>query len=526
MTIYRIPVHIRTLTPVVIPEKSGDSVLTETSQYFSGSLIRGIFAKHCQKHIQSGISAEENSDFYKFNLSGSLRFSPAYPDCSGKPAYPVSFSFLKDKSGTETMDILEQNPKAGYKPVKGYAAMNSDGQQTILTMASVKRTISFHMSRQGESERIIGSSKDGKIYNYEAIAPGQDFIAYIYGEESETKEFFEYFCKTGLGTEGTELYLGHSKRTQYGKCSVRLGSPEPFVYKHSETVFGKDRNCIALRFTSDFIPSETFDNAATALADLVNAIMEKTNIAVKIEKVSAVCGERETFVGVWGLKRPRQRHIEAGSAVKISKGNGQPWSEQEIQAISCIGLFGIGQRTVEGYGSFDIWPLGEKEIGQPQKQKAMEVELSSVQDIVSKILDRRIEDKLQMQAWKDVKDRIKDTTKKHIFARLENILSKTNTDEGIFSAIRKIVREKSITEQNLESLKLNNVSLMEIFTDKGKWEKYASKWQKDVFTSDIIEIAKKAGISKPSIENPEIYRKYWLNYFRFARKAAGKGDKK
>lgn len=526
---YRIPVYITTLTPIVLSERSGESVLTETAEYFSGSTVRGMFAKHCEQHLPAGISAEQDDNFFNFILSGNLRFSPAYLKCGNNPVYPVSFSFLKNKEGTETMDILKDDPKPGFKPVKGFAtfAFDDSDRKYILKSASVKRTISFHMARQSENERIIGSSKDGQIYNYEAISAGQEFISYIYGEKQAVEDFYNYLCETGMGTDGKEAYIGRSKRTQYGKCKVSICQPEQFPV--IKVYSGNSNAAIALRFTSDFIPcNNDFDSAESAFAELLQAIKEKTGIEAKIDKISAVCGEKETFVGVWGIKRPRQRHFEAGSSVLITKKGGTAWTEQEIQAIAQIGCLGIGQRTGEGFGSFDLWPLN---MGLPEKQEdtkgnSEKADLSSVKDIVKKILVRRIEERLQVQAWKDVEERIKDASKKHVFARLENILSKASNDDSIFKSIRSGVREKSITEQNLRQLTFKSVSLMEILSSKEDWGKYANAWNKDVFTTEIQKIADGAGIVLPGIDRPEIYRKYWLNYFRFARKAIGKGGKK
>lgn len=526
---YRIPVYITTLTPIVLSERSGESVLTETAEYFSGSTVRGMFARHCGQHIPADISAEQDDNFFNFILSGNLRFSPAYLKCGKEPAYPVSFSFLKNKEGSETMDILKDDPKPGFKPVKGFAtfAFDDSDRKYILKSASVKRTISFHMSRQSENERIIGSSKDGQIYNYEAISAGQEFVSYIYGEKQAVEEFYKFLCETGMGTEGKEACIGRSKRTQYGKCKVSICQPEQFP--GINVCSGNSNAAIALRFTSDFIPcNNDFDSAENALEDLKEAIRAKIGVEAKIAKISAVCGEKETFVRVWGIKRPRQRHFEAGSAVLIAKENGSAWTEEEIQAIAQIGCAGVGQRTGEGFGSFDLWPLnmGLPEKPEDTKGNSEKADLSSVKDIVKKILVRRIEEHLQIQAWKDIEKRIKDTSKKHIFARLENILSKAKDDDSIFTSIRSGVREKSITEQNLRQLALNNVSLMDILSSKEDWEKYANAWKKDVFTPEIQKIIDGAGIVLPDISSPEIYRKYWLNYFRFARKAIGKGGKK
>ena len=170
--------------------------------------------------------------------------------------------------------------------------------------------------------------------------------------------------------------------------------------------------------------------------------------------------------------------------------------------------------------------MGLPEKPEDTKGNSEKADLSSVKDIVKKILIRRIEELLQMQAWKDVEERIKDASKKHVFARLENILSKAKDDDSIFTSVRSGVCEKSITEQNLRQLTLNYVSLMDILSSKEEWEKYANAWQNDVFTPEIQKIADGAGIVLPGIDRPEIYRKYWLNYFRFARKAIGKGGKK
>ena len=64
---------ITTLSPVVISENSGDNVMTGTSDYISGTALRGSLASlYIKSHgLQQ---AEKDNKFYEFFLSNKLHF--------------------------------------------------------------------------------------------------------------------------------------------------------------------------------------------------------------------------------------------------------------------------------------------------------------------------------------------------------------------------------------------------------------------------------------------------------------------
>ena len=210
----QLQISITTKSPLVITAESSSQVLTESKNYISGTIVRGILAEAYRKAQNLGKKAHEDATFKRLFLGG-VQFHAAYPIVSGHRAYPLPQSLMKPKGEGNIINILEAQGEPGYKVLKGLGYV--EGKE--IHIAKVDKKIHFHMSRSSESERFAGRSNGGGIYNYEAIEEGQTFEAVIVGEE----DLIHLLQDLELDGHTLKVRVGKAKRTSYGQCDIHFG---------------------------------------------------------------------------------------------------------------------------------------------------------------------------------------------------------------------------------------------------------------------------------------------------------------
>ena len=96
--------------------------------------------------------------------------------------------------------------KPEYKAVSSFANIKED----YISMHQPAKEIFFHHERNYQT----GISKEGVIFNYEALAPEQVFLGKIMGSSEDLKLIQE------LLKSDPSLRLGKSKTSQYGNCRL------------------------------------------------------------------------------------------------------------------------------------------------------------------------------------------------------------------------------------------------------------------------------------------------------------------
>ena len=243
----RLTITIKTLSPVVLTAMNNAAVMTESKEFISGSILRGILAARYIKVQKLGKDAQQDAAFRKL-FFGSLRFVDAYPVKDGTRAFILPFSLQKAKvaeknaDGTEELlDILLHEPKPGFKAIKGFAV--AEGNRIVT--ASVKKQIKLHMSRFGEEERLSGRSLDGGIFNYEAVEAGQEFAGYVIGEKNDLELLLK---NIDVPKGGMDCRIGRSKFTEYGHCRMSFGKTETLPVER------KAGNIVYLRLETPWLP--------------------------------------------------------------------------------------------------------------------------------------------------------------------------------------------------------------------------------------------------------------------------------
>lgn len=533
-------IAIKTISPVVLTATGGATVLTETHDVISGSILRGVLADQYikAKAQELGDNAHENDTFCRL-FFGAIRFVDATPsfvwDGVECRSFRLPFSLQKEKSKGEAlpqiMDLVWKDdfPK-NMKSFQGYAVMKDGWLQTV----EPQKDISLHMSRASDKERRMGRSNDGGVYSYESLEAGQTFSGLMIGEEDDLRTLCNAIPKE------MDCRIGRSKFAQYGHCHLTFG-PIADVDELSAENLCKEKNAIILRLDTHCLletPADiltTAERALTAVAEQMNAGTE--NGEFSISHVHAAAAEIDNYVGVWGMKRPRETALAAGTVFALVK-NGE-WTARDYTALSTLMYKGVGRRTEEGFGQLRLWPE-PKGVYEKPKREAHEEKAAAIAAIpkaseavaksARKIFTRRLRERLRIYAVEDVEripaERLTGLT--HFFGRLDQMLVSVGDKAGIREAYRQIleksIREQSRMDNNMHKVATHGRTLHELLREKRDLPYEGRDWKADLGGKAETTIAcmKVIGLEEAVLDwkDGTYFYEYWHWFFRFARKKA------
>lgn len=544
----QLTIKIRTLAPVVLSSMSNATVMTASHTYFRGSVVRGILAKQYIREQKLGEHAEKNDEFLSLFFD-KLRFTAAYPmTADGKRTVFLPLSLQKSKNGTEVLDLLRDEGKAGFKTMTGFGVITNDA----IVPVNVGKTINLHMSRSDQKnkdgkERLAGRSLAGGIYNYEAIDAGQNFMGVIYGEEAELKKLCD-----GITENSWQAQVGRSRFTQYGACKITLGN----ISDIPATAFEPKNGAVCLRVETPLLPFKPLTKANDALTVLLTAMEHKAGytaenadteprqlhfaIATKPQSFFGKTEMIENFVGVWGMKRPREQALAAGTVFYLLKKDGS-WTKQDKDALQGILYEGVGKRTEEGFGQLRIYNVVPKKLLTVQYKVRAFSNIEHLSDIVKKqaesIIMKHFASQMQIWAAEDVQSAkgYFPPNGAHFLARLDALLGGQTADskEHLAIVIRyekgngstpfaKGLQMITIKERKL-GYYLTEANLSEMPYNQRDWQNIAEEMN---LNEAMQAIGMTGGISKIK-SSEELFYNYWHWFFRYGRKAAAgarKGD--
>lgn len=515
-------VTITTLSPVVLTTRKNSPVMTETNDYFSGTVLRGIFAGQYIKAQGLGDKAHEDEEFMRA-FFGHLRFVDAYPQCQDQRAFVLPLSMQKDKTGALLMDLATEKPKAGYKSLKGFGIVKGNEVVTV----SVHRNVTLHMSREEDQERLSGKSTAGHVYNYEAIDRGEMFEGAVLGPKEELEAF-----KKALKYDGKvmQVSVGRSKYTQYGLCRLELGAIQP-IGKADIARTGSD---IYLRLDTPYIPEDgMMADAVPALQVLTNKLNEKfpeSRFTMPEEKIFAAGTDIYNFVGVWKMRRPRQAALAAGSLFMVHKGAGN-WTKEEVQSLHELIYGGLGERTEEGFGQMRIWHHSNMRLGDRPKPKAMKVpdggiQSEKVRSMARQIVMNHMLEQLRLLAYEDVQKLNNLQGKGQLFATLESMLGSkedlSQIRQNFDKALQGKLKDGKKIDSHLHGVKLRHKELYDILTskDEAAYPYKEALFKKGTLPDSTEKLMKCLGYPMPAAEDGILFYEYWQWFFRHARKKA------
>jgi len=254
--------RIKTLSPIILPQISGDTNMVSTMDYIPGSVILGVFAEKYVKENKLGSDAHKDSNFHSWFLNSNLCFTNAYlTEMDGTAAvecYPVPLSINSLKTDeNQIFDLMLKKIDKQTKSTSSYCCI----ENYDIRFASVNRSINFHNARKN---RLKGRSDDGSIFNYESIDQNQEFAGRIIGTKKELDLFLRKF------ESEMKARIGRSKNIQYGQVALTLLSNGPEIFVSEIPSFKPEEvnSNFSLTFLSSTIIYDRNGFPSTSLMDL------------------------------------------------------------------------------------------------------------------------------------------------------------------------------------------------------------------------------------------------------------------
>ena len=531
----KIDIRIDTLEPVVISQKNNTTVLTNSADYISGSILRGMLAGMYIRKFGGGDRVHEDAAFQRLFLSSNVRFVDANPLAGGQRSFALPFSLMKEKVNGDVQDILfAKDSQKGYKGLNGYGIV-SDGN---ICMAHVGKSVSLHMSRNLENERISGKSEEGHIFNYEAIDAGQSFAGEIIGSKDALQEMSEKL----FSEKECFVYIGRSKYSQYGRCRLSASEVQEVDYTGMIRDAIDEKGLLALRADTPYLPEWQNVDAAASLQELADKLSELCPGMSFVVQGASVVSKQVTianFVQVWNLKRAEEPALAAGTVFQLScrscDGTGG-WTDEAVAAVEQLLLGGMSRRSSEGFGQFRPWQQQEMKMGSSLEDApaAKPVFSEEMKETVQHILLNRMKGEIRRLAADDAAQKCGSLSRhNHLFSRMEQEMLTVKAQSGTKQAFNQCmgiaIRPGSPAEKNLRGISYSGHSLLDIL--QGKYASpYAENfcWQ-EIMGKEIDSLARDVDFALPEPESDELYYEYWLWFFRHARKqtvkaSSGKGS--
>lgn len=531
----QLAISIKTDSPVILSTKGNTRVMTATYDYFSGNVVRGILANRYIKKAGLGETAHEDEDFVNLFFKH-LRFVDAYPvnKSTGERSLVMPLSLQKIKDGTSIIDLLRQDSEANYKSLRGFGSL----KQGKLYSTEIKKNITLHMSRsdmrkqdgtdQDGIERLAGRSIDRGIYNYESIAAGQSFVGYVLGSQTDLEKLTEV-----LQDMSWQAHVGRSHYTQYGSCSIRLGDIEdaPAMAKV------KDR-CVCLRLETPLLLGDLAGETEKSLGEFAREMNERCqteafHIQKGMRKLFSKAEKVDSFVGIWGMKRPRLNALAAGTIFILEKQ--EDWTDEDWQNLTQLCYEGIGLRPEEGFGQVRVWQCPQIEFAKTSNDERPErhpIKSSQVVKAALNIVIKKMEEAVRLFAAEDVEKARKffPQDANHLFARLESMLGERTKycrsklqenllaeKRGEITPLTRMLRKVEVDKKNLGDL-LENAPLREMPYNRRDWQSILSPNIHEA----LADISDNLSLEKMKLDETLFYE-YWHWFFRHGRKAEKDG---
>lgn len=528
---YRLRFQITTVSPLLITSNVGDTNMVSTADYIPGSSILGVFAnKFVQKSNSEGKEPHKNETFRPWFLEGGLVFTNAYivSSCvnglqeTTKRNYPLPFSVQYEKGNDSPYyDLLfYENGLEQTVSEKGYGRLAGKN----IYKETVKKSVNFHHQRDPET----GTSKEGLIFNYESIDKDQVFEGNIIGGKSDLKEFYKLFFDGSSGN--IDVYIGRSKKTQYGRARFEITSQEPEEYTgeiesdSADNGNGNNGETTALTMLSDTVIYNENGFSTTKIEQLEDILKKKiNNDGLTICKSFIKTGEVESFVSVWRLRRPSEICFLAGSCFLIDG-----LSDDDSKKLKEIQKYGIGKRRGEGFGRVVFgWQRqdGELELHNNDEIKKNEPTASihsMTKDIIGNIIKTYLKKEIELKALNDVREFEPESLPTgHLISRIESFL-KEGKDKDQFSGF--VEGLKGMASSQLEKCRNSNETLYQFLTNNNKiYEdiKIANVLNiSDISLTKADELCKKIGyiVKDDSSLERELFIIYFITFFSAMRK--------
>lgn len=381
---------------IVEPVKAGGSGAqnnAESLSYIPGSMMRGGLIGRL---LRSGACNNDDVE----HILQTVRFSDVLPMAGGEPLFTCPSIYYADKHVLREAERTGEELKAHVRAPRvlsdlHYVARDGESNPAIPQegelaigrgrYASLRDGLALYSVRMTGNLHV--SVKAGRMYRYEAIAPGQTYTGTICCEDGETAAL--------LGDALTDaiLYLGGSRGSGYGRCEVmRVQRTEMTSEAERYGIHRKAENHILPIYALSNLILLDENGEETSIIDpaLLEQALGITNVQWQRSYTSIhnVNGYNHT----WRAGQVQRTAVAAGSILYYTYEG-----ELEDDRAAALEERGVGLRREDGYGRILVAPDlsgGREEVTVHQLQpgdvrgeipEPQDGELQTLQHIESRI---------------------------------------------------------------------------------------------------------------------------------------------
>lgn len=395
--------NIQTHGQLLVTNEVGNDQVSEA--YLPGSFLLGALADAYMQHNHlKNENAHEDAQFRAMFLHGAVRFGHAYPVKNDQVYFPAPFSIVKEKDVNHFYDLAHAELDADIQTKGGigeFVVLNGEEAQTC----SPDREIEYHHARP-EDNRGLGHAKrsDGQFFQFDVLAPQQQFRAEIIGNYAHLKEIQELIADTPT------LFLGKSKTAQYGKCALTATLAK--LDKTVDQIAWNNGERLVVTLASDMLlcnengmmlpDPECFNDELFEQLKRKVPNLTKDQIVIdnkKFLKTKQIGG----FLGVWNMPKIQGTALAAGSVIVLRNNSGQDIDVTALQTAS------FGLRTEEGFGRIKLNWHGEyheikKLKDHNNEQPNFAPDLTTAKTLIVHIIKQRIQAALKSEARTKMKE--------------------------------------------------------------------------------------------------------------------------
>lgn len=334
--------RVKLLEPMKLSGQGSQQGTEVSRSFIQGQAIRGaLIGAFCRNNPECIL--DEEAELREKFLTGT-KFYNAYIVQEERKTLPVPMIYLvsKEESRKEKDIQVRSSLYAEGKHLEGEAyARNEFGnlESDVLLRAEIRKTEQLHIQK---AER---KGKENKMFRYQAVERGQEFIGYIQCKEEWAEDF-----KTLL--EQKIFYIGGSKGSGYGKCEITYQTDYSYAdfVKQLPVKRSDDSKKLVIYALSDLILLNEYGMVTNQID---SSCLERILGIKQVTLQKSYCDTSITF----GYNQKTRTHavqqtaVQAGS-IFVYQYEGEIAEENRM----LLEEQGVGLRREEGYGQIYVNP--------------------------------------------------------------------------------------------------------------------------------------------------------------------------
>ncbi|MCF4965765.1 type III-D CRISPR-associated RAMP protein Csx10 [Nostoc sp. CMAA1605] len=401
----KINLEIKALSPLVIGRQKPGGNVSEVEQYIPGSVIRGAVASQILKRTNQSIS--DDDDFHQLFLGDNPAiFQNAYPgiitidsDCVFKPnvqVLPATVLSSKSKSGFQTGEsekngvfdtLIDRFCAEKYAQIydpncptehstygervdhfSGFYSEHDDDYYTpaandrLLTRVGINRRRATSEERVLYSIAVLNESQENKkrpvtytgvvLINDDLAVPLQQFIQNhqddlrLGGAGSRGLGKVKITAKAPTDIKSTVIHrideFNQKLRQRWSEWGKIFGNPLE--------ILPENRTYFTVDLQADAILTEQWQRTTVISPAMLQQYTGVSDLSLHIHAAYSSYDYRSGWNTAWGLMKDVELVTNKGSVYLFSTENKNLW----LQAWEDLEVYGIGDRTCEGFGQVQI----------------------------------------------------------------------------------------------------------------------------------------------------------------------------